>query len=160
MFKKIIAVSLLLLAAAAVFGQTPEKTVRDVYAVHLADLKKEGEDRIVNGQSRQYLDRFFDKTLADLIWKDMTTVREGVGVIDFDIFFATQDEVRLTNFRVWPAKITGDRAEVRVTYNNWKIKSKIVYLLARQTDRSWKISDIKYDEYSLMKYFRDDEMQK
>jgi hypothetical protein len=46
---------------------------------------------ILSNKSRKLLDKYFDRNLANLIWKDLTTHRNEYGVIDFDIFYNTQD---------------------------------------------------------------------
>ncbi|HQU85474.1 MAG TPA: DUF3828 domain-containing protein [Pyrinomonadaceae bacterium] len=133
---------------------TPEELLKELYAIHTMDLKNE-QDRIVNAKSRRNLDKFFDKNLADLIWKDMTTVREGVGVIDFDIFYNTQDP-QITNLTVGKAQINGEKATVQVNFKNANTKEKVTYLLVKENAK-WKIRDIKYGgNESLLKYFEED----
>jgi hypothetical protein len=133
---------------------SPARIIEEIYAIHAQDLKAEAEDRIINGADRRNLDKYFDKNLANLIWIDLTTQRDEVGVIDFDLFYATQDP-QITNVRVAPAQIAGGKASVRVTFNNAGAKYSVVYLLVRENG-NWKINDIKYrNGETLLKYFKD-----
>jgi hypothetical protein len=151
-------VSLVVLLISGVFGaaaQTPEAVVKEVYAIHAVDIKADSEDRIINSKSRRYLDKFFEKNLADLIWEDLTTHRDDIGVIDSDLFYGGQDIPRITKLQVRTTKIVGGKATVRVTFNNWGAKYDMKYQLVK-TARGWKISDIKFGaEDSLLKMFKE-----
>jgi len=137
--------------------KSPEQVIKEIYTIHAQDLKSNADDRILNDKNRRYLDKYFDKNLADLIWKDLTTNRDEVGVIDFDLFYAGQDEPKITNFRVVTTQKTDKKATVNASFNNWNTKTTIVYELA-QTNGGWKIADIKYGkDDSLLKYFKDAE---
>jgi hypothetical protein len=134
----------------------PDAVVKDLYKIHDQDLKGNGE-RILNTKSRAMLDRFFDKTLAGYIWKDLTTHQDEVGVLDFDPFYNAQD-FDIKNFSIGEPKIEGDRASVPVSFVNFDRKDKLTYSLVRRSDAAWKISDIKYtDGTSLLGYFKEDE---
>ena len=127
----------------------PDTLVKDLYNVHGKDYSK-----IMNGKSRVLLDKYFDKNLADLIWKDLTTHKEEVGVLDFDPFFNAQD-VSIKKLTVAAPKIQNDKAEVTVNFENYGNKETITYALVKQ-NTAWKVSDIKYkDGGSLLKYFKD-----
>jgi ABC-type transporter MlaC component len=154
--RQLILLAILLSAAAlGAAAQTPEAIIKEVYAIHARDIKAGGEDRIINGKNRRYLDKFFEKNLADLIWEDLTTERDDIGVIDADLFYGGQDDPRITALRVQTTKITGKQAMVRVTFNNWGTKNVIIYQMVR-TDQGWKISDIKFGaEDSLLKMFKE-----
>jgi hypothetical protein len=125
---------------------TPEETadslIRDLYKVHGEDMKSTSRDRIMSGKSRALLDKYFDKNLADLIWKDITTHVGEIGVIDWDIFYAPQDP-QIKNVVVAPAAVNGDKATVRVTFTNYTAKEIVTYLMAKEREK-WKIHDIKY----------------
>jgi len=110
---------------------------------------------IVQGKNRAILDKYFDKNLADLIWKDMTTNKEEVGVIDFDIFYNAQD-ADVKNLVVGTPKIDGDKANAVVTFENFKEKNILTYSLIKEKG-AWKISDIDYGQgNTLLKYFKED----
>lgn len=132
----------------------PDALVRDLYKSHAEDFAS-SKDRLLNGKSRKFLDKYFDKNLADLMWKDLTTHKEEVGVLDFDPFYNAQD-ADIKKLVVGQPKIEGDRATVVVTFENFKRKDTLKYLLVRQNS-VWKIADIKYSDGSgLLKYFKED----
>jgi Zn/Cd-binding protein ZinT len=129
----------------------PEELVKDLYKTHEKD-----EGAILSGKNRKILDKYFDKNLANLIWKDLTTHQDEIGVIDFDIFYNTQDP-QIKNLKVNPAKIEGTKATVPVTFTNGGAKETVTYLLTQQNG-DWKISDIKYrDAGTLLKIFKENE---
>ncbi len=92
----------------AVPQTAPDAVVRDLYKIHTPDKS------ILDSKSRQPLDKFFDKNLADLIWKDLTTHTDEVGVIDFDLFYNAQD-FDIKNLVVGQAKINVSKATVPVS---------------------------------------------
>src|SRR5215203_2348376 len=85
-------------SAARTQNSTPDALVKDLYKTHDKD-----EGVILDGKSRKLLDKYFDKTLADFIWKDLTTHTDEVGVLDFDPFYNAQD-VQIKNFAVGKPK--------------------------------------------------------
>jgi hypothetical protein len=132
----------------------PEALIADLYKAH-----EKGNAGIVNGKSRKLLDKYFDKNLANLIWKDITTHQDEIGVIDFDIFYNTQDPL-IKNLKVGSAKIEGSKATVPVTFTNGGAKETVTYTLVQQNSQ-WKISDIRYREnQTLLKYFKEYEQNK
>lgn len=152
----LILATLLAFAHVSVNSQTstPDALVRALYKTHDYDLKH-NKDSLLNGRSRRTLDKYFDKTLANYIWKDLTTHKGEVGVMDFDPFYNTQDP-QITTLIVGTAKIVANRAMVRVTFKNAGRKEIITYKLTKQKS-VWKISDIEYDnDQSLLKHFKED----
>lgn len=146
--------------AAHTFAQvsTPYALVRALYKTHDYDLKH-NKDTLLNGKSRTALDKYFDRKLANYIWRDLTTHKEEVGVLDFDPFYNTQDP-SISNLVISTAKITGNRATVNVTFKNAGRKETIVYTVVKERTL-WKISDIAYEQgNSLLKYFKEDETNK
>ena len=130
-------------------NSAPDVLVKDLYKTH----DKAG-GVILDGKSRRLLDKYFDKTLADFIWKDLTTHRGEVGVLDFDPFYNAQD-FQIKNFVVGKPKINGDKARVIVKFQNFDRKDILNYQLVRRKN-TWKISDIKYtDGTSLLGYFKE-----
>ncbi len=128
---------------------TPDALLKDLYKTH-----EKNAGAIVQGKKRQILDKYFDKNLAGLIWKDMTTNQNEVGVIDFDIFYNTQDP-DIKNLVVGTPKITGDKATVPVTFENYGTKNTLSYSFIKE-NVNWKISDINYGGTdSLLKYFKE-----
>lgn len=156
LFKPVFLTAILfsIFGVSSVFAQTPDSVVKELYKIHDQDLKG-NNDRILNGKSRKTLDKFFDKTLADFIWKDLTTEREGVGVLDFDPFYNAQD-FQITNFLVGSPKISGGKASIVVKFSNAGRKETLSYQFV-QNKKTWKIADIKYsDGSSLLGYFKED----
>jgi hypothetical protein len=132
---------------------SPEAVVADLYKVHEQEFKT-SRFRIMSGKDRRLLDKYFDKNLADLIWKDLTTHVGEVGVLDFDPFYNAQD-ADIKNLKVSPAIVNGDTAESTVTFTNYDKKEKLIYTLVKQ-DGSWKISNINYGEgNTLLKFFEE-----
>lgn len=128
----------------------PAAVVHDLYKTHDKD-----NGAILDGKSRKLLDKFFDKTLADYMWKDLTTHKDEVGVLDFDPFYNAQD-VQIKNFNIGQTKIEGEKASVLVSFQNFDRKDNLTYMLVRQNS-AWKISDIKYtDGTTLIGYFKED----
>ena len=141
-------------AGGAAQQTTPDALVRDLYKTHDKD-----NGAILDGKSRKLIDKYFDKTLADSLWKDLTTHKDEVGVLDFDPFYNAQD-VQIKNLKVGEPKIEGDKANVPVTFQNFDRKETLNYALVRR-NAAWKISDIKYtDGTSLLGYFKEDAKRK
>lgn len=133
---------------------SPEAVIKEVYAIHAQDMKA-NRDRIIDEKSRKYLDKYFDKTLADYIWKDLTTHTDEVGVLDFDVFYNAQD-FDIKKLIVGRAKITGSKAVVPVSFTNSGRRENLTYSLTQEKG-IWKISDIRYSKTdSLLKYFKED----
>lgn len=129
----------------------PDAVVRDLYKVHEQEFRT-SRFRIMSGKDRKLLDKYFDKNLADLIWKDLTTHVGEVGVLDFDPFYNAQD-ADIKNLKVSPAVVNGDTAESTVTFTNYGKREKLTYTLVKQNG-SWKISNIDYGEgNNLLKFF-------
>lgn len=129
-------------------ASAPDAVVRELYGVHAKDNGK-----ILNNRSRVLLDKYFDKNLANLIWKELTTRGNEVGVLDFDIFYNAQD-MEIKKLMVAAPKIQNDKADVTVTFENFGGKETIRYALVKQ-NAAWKIADIKYKDGSLLQYFKD-----
>lgn len=134
-------------------SSTPDGLIKDLYKTHDQDLKKD-TDNILNGKTRKPLDKYFDKTLADLMWKDLTSNSDEVAVLDFDPFYNAQD-FDIKNFSISAPKIVGSKASVVVKFTNSGRKDTLNYQLVKR-GAVWKISDIKYtDGSSLLGYFKD-----
>ncbi len=136
----------------------PEKVVEEVYEIHAKDMKSGREDRILNSRNRRNLDKYFEKKLADLIWKDLTAKKDEAGVLDFDPFYNTQDP-QITKLRIARAEIENNKVVIRVTFENSGVLEKITYILSL-TEGRWKIADIEYrDGKTLLEYFMDAQTQ-
>lgn len=152
----LVAILFSVFAVVSSFAQTsiPEALVKDLYKTHDQNLKN-NTDSILDGKNRKSLDKYFDKTLGDFIWKDLTTHTDEVGVLDFDPFYNAQD-FDIKNFSVAKAKITGTKASVIVKFTNSGRRDTLNYQLVRGKS-GWRIADIKYtDGTSLLGYFKED----
>jgi hypothetical protein len=127
----------------------PDALVKDLYEQH--DKKN---SPFFQTKNRAPLDKYFDKKLADLIWKDANDSKGEVGVIDGDPLYNAQD-TEIKNFSIASPKIEREKAEVVVTFNNFDKKEKLTYKLV-QRNSEWKIEDIDYgDGSSLLGWFKD-----
>lgn len=117
----------------------PDAVVRELYRVY-----NHGSVPIWDRKGRRYQLKFFDKRLADLIWKDITETPAGeMGHIDFDPLYDTQDDTGITNFRVGAPAIEGDRATVIVSFNNSGRRTRITFRM-HNTSEGWKVENIVY----------------
>jgi ABC-type transporter MlaC component len=137
-------------------AQTPDAVIKELYRVHNQQMKDfdAGKNNVVQiAKSRVLLNKFFDKNLAGLIWKDVNTPRDTMGVIDFDLFYNTQDDFT-GKMSVGQAKVQGAKAAVPVALNWGTRKETITYLMVKQNG-AWKIADIKYSGDTLLGYFKE-----
>jgi hypothetical protein len=93
-------------------------------------------------RSRVLVDKYFTKSLADLIWKDARTSKGEVGVIDGDPLYDAQD-MQIKNFAIGKPAIDGADAKVTTTFENFGEKKTIVFALKKGA-AGWRINDIDY----------------
>jgi len=117
--------------------------VKDLYAQH--DARK---SPFFQTKNRALVDKYFDKNLADLIWKDANESAGEVGAIGFDPLYNAQD-ANIKNFALASPRVNGEKATVAVSFENYKEKKTVMYTLARQKS-DWKISDIDYGDGSTL----------
>ena len=99
-------------------------------------------------KSRALVDKYFEKHLADLIWKDAITSKGEVGALDGDPLYNAQD-TEIKNFVIHKATVENGAAEVKVSFENFGKKEEIVFLLSSKTRLAgWKILNIKYPDGS------------
>jgi hypothetical protein len=97
-------------------------------------------------KSRTLVDKYFEKHLADLIWKDAIRSKGEVGAIDGDPLYNAQD-MDIKNFAVHKASHANGLAEVKVSFENFGKKEEIVFLLTPGPRAAgWKIANIKYKD--------------
>lgn len=148
--KPIAVVAILFLAAAfgpVLSGQSrvakrtsPDALVKDLYWQH--DHK---HSPFFQTRSRALLYKYFEKSLADLIWKDaLTSKGDEVGVIDGDPLYNAQD-MEIKKFAIGKPKYEDTKAKVEVSFENFGKKQKLVFLLVNGKS-GWKIHDIDYGE--------------
>jgi len=129
---------------------SPDALVTDLYKTH---AKKRGP--FDQERSRALLDKYFEKSLADLIWHDRVTSKGEVGVIDGDPLYDAQD-FDIKNLVIGKAAIDADKAKVNVSFENLGEKKNLVFLLVNGKT-GWKISDIDYgaSEGTMRSWFKD-----
>lgn len=135
-------------SALAQTAQTPDAVIKELYRLHNQD-----ERQILEGKNYVLLKRFFDKNLVGLIRKDFATHKNSIGVIDFDLFYDTQDTIGIKNLLIGQAKIQAAKATVPVSFTNDGRKYKVTYLMVKQNG-AWKIADIKYSGGTLLGFFK------
>jgi hypothetical protein len=132
---------------------SPESVVAALYRAH----KSKTADPFFNSKSRVSLDKYFVKSLADLIWKDSVTSAKNneVGVIDGDPLYNAQD-MEIKNFAIGRAVVEGETAVVPVTFTNFGKKQTIKFDI-KKVGSIWKVDDINYggDAGTLRKWFKD-----
>jgi hypothetical protein len=121
----------------------PVKVVRELYRINDSHHGPFDEQK-----DRTLLDRYFTKDLADLIWQDrqMSAQRDEPGLLNGDPLYDAQD-MEIRNFRIYPAKLLGNKAEVRVGFTNFGRKKEFTFLLDK-TGLGWRIGDILYGDGS------------
>ena len=117
---------------------SPRAVVADLYKQH--DAK---QSPFWQKKSRARVDRYFTKQLADLIWKDAHGPDDEAPSLDGDPLYDAQD-TQIKAFQIGTATIKADKADVRVTFTNFKEKKGLRFALTR-VGSSWKIENIFYD---------------
>jgi hypothetical protein len=89
----LLAVSFFLIVCAPVYGQraginrlSPNALVADLYRVH-----NQKHSPFFQTRSRALLYKYFEKALADMLWKDAVKSKGEVGAIDGDPLYDAQD---------------------------------------------------------------------
>jgi hypothetical protein len=116
---------------------SPDALVADLYRQH-----NRKRSPFFQTRSRALVNKYFYKSLADLIWKDATTKKEEVGALDGDPLYDAQD-MQIKNFVVGKASIEDGIAQVPVSFENFDKKVQINFVLIK-TGAGWRISDIRY----------------
>lgn len=156
---KLLAALLLLLAAgfSVSAGQrsqttrtiTPRQLVVNLYAQHKT------RSPFFQTRSRALLDKFFDRTLAGLLWRDAHSSRGEVGALDGDPLFNAQD-MEIKNFVIGVETVGAQAAEVPVSFENFGAKHTVTFQIVAQRS-GWRISNIRYDDgASLVDILRSD----
>lgn len=127
----------------------PDAFVSELYKQHDSDRSP-----FFQTQDRARVDKYFDKTLADLIWKDAVESKGEVGALGADPLYNAQDS-DIKKFAVRTVSQSDDRAEVAATFENFGQKQRIVYRLVA-VGADWRIADIDYgDDTTLLKMLKD-----
>jgi hypothetical protein len=121
---------------------SPDIVVRELYRLH-----NDGKGHIFEAKGKQYIYKFFDQNLADLIWKDVTQTPEGeVGKLDFDPLYNAQD-TGITKFHIAKPVIEGDDSSVVVSFRNFGQPVTIKFEMHKDQQR-WKIRNLIYGDKS------------
>lgn len=116
---------------------SPDALVKDLYAKH--NNKK---SPFFQTENRALVDKYFEKTFADLIWKDAVDSQGEVGVLGADPLFDAQD-TDIKKFVIGQPKISNGKATVVASFTNFGKKKAITYQLVQQNS-NWRIADIVY----------------
>jgi Protein of unknown function (DUF3828) len=134
-----VALALVCFAPAQVAAKGPNALVASLYQAH---NHKRGP--FFQTRSKALLYQYFEKDLADMIWKDRINAKGEVGVIDGDPLYDAQD-MEIKNFSISKAKQDGTNASVDVNFENLGQKKTITFLLVNGKT-GWRIHDIAYGE--------------
>ena len=130
----------------SVYGQTtssnrlsPNALVADLYRVHNAKHSPFFQTR-----SRALLDKYFARSLADMIWKDAVSSKGEVGALDGDPLYDAQD-MEIKKFAIGKPGYEGGKARVNVTFDNFGQPKSFVFILVNGR-AGWRIDNIEYGE--------------
>ena len=118
---------------------SPGVLVTDLYKAH-----QRKHSPFFQTRSRALLYKYFEKSLANLIWKDAVGSKGEVGVIDGDPLYDAQD-MEIKNFVIARATYDQGKAKVAVSFENFGKQKTIVFVLVNSRV-GWRISDIDYGE--------------
>jgi hypothetical protein len=119
-----------------------DAVVRELYRVH-----RDGYGPIFSGKSRRPLDKFFDRELADAIWRELTRPpSDEIGNLDFDPLYNAQDML-IRGFRVGQLTREARGAFVIVSFTNAGRPERIRFLM-RRTEDGWRIQNLVYTDGS------------
>jgi len=127
---------------------TPEVLVAELYK-----SEKKKASPFFQSKNRALVDHYFAKELGDLLWKDTIDSKGEVGAIDGDPLYDAQD-MEIKDFVIHPAKTDEGKTTVLVTFVNFEEKKRIIFHCVQQGG-AWKISDIQYTDYALLKLLKD-----
>jgi hypothetical protein len=130
----------------AVFAQStstkrigPDTVVADLYKAN-----KQKRSPFFQTRSRSLLYKYFEKSLADLIWKDAVRSKGEVGAIDGDPLYDAQD-MEIKRFAIKKPRYEEGRALVDVTFENFGKPQTIMFIVVNSRI-GWRIRDIAYSE--------------
>src|SRR6195256_2286325 len=111
---------------------SPNALVADLYRVH--DRK---QSPFFQTRSRALLYKYFEKSLADLIWKDAVSSKGEVGALDGDPLYDAQD-MEIKKFAIGKPRYEEGRALVDVTFENFG-KPQTVGFIVVKGKTGWRI---------------------
>ena len=95
--------------------------------------------------------KYFEKSLADMIWKDAANSKGEVGAIDGDPLYDAQD-MDIKKFVIGKPSYENSKARVNVSFENFGKQKTIVFILANGRS-GWRIHDIDYGGGRTLKGF-------
>src|ERR1700730_7581755 len=107
--------------------RSPNALVADLYRAH-----NHKQSPFFQTRSRARLYEYFEKSLADMIWKDAVTSKGEVGALDGDPLYDAQD-MEIKKFVVGQPVYEGGKAKVRVTFTNYGEAKALVFTLVNGT---------------------------
>src|ERR1700686_5861066 len=137
---------LLVSFAVTVYGQragagrlSPNALVADLSRVH-----NQKHSPFFQTRSRALLYKYFEKGLADMIWKDAVHSKGEVGAIDGDPLYNAQD-MDIKKFAIGAPGYGDGKPRVTVTFENFGQKKTIVFILVNGRT-GWRINDLDYSD--------------
>jgi hypothetical protein len=118
---------------------SPDALVADLYKAN-----KQKRSPFFQTHSRALLYEYFEKSLADLIWKDAVHSKGEVGAIDGDPLYDAQD-MEIKKFAIKKPRYEEGRALVDVTFENFGKQQTIMFIVVKGK-AGWRIRDIVYSE--------------
>jgi hypothetical protein len=125
---------------------SPNALVSDLYREH-----NRKHSPFFQTRSRALLYKYFEKSLADMIWKDAANSKGEVGAIDGDPLYDAQD-MDIKKFVIGKPSYENGKARVNVSFENFGKQKTIVFILANGRS-GWRINDIDYGEGRTLKGF-------
>ena len=117
----------------------PDALVADLYRQH-----NHKRSPFFQTRSRALLYKYFEKSLADSIWKDAVHSKGEVGAIDGDPLYDAQD-TKTKKFAIKKPRYEEGRALVDVTFENFGKQQTIMFIVIKGKT-GWRIRDIVYSE--------------
>src|SRR5712671_2918804 len=118
---------------------SPNALVADLYRVH-----NRKRSPFFQTRSQALLDKYFEKGLADMIWKDAVSSKGEVGALDGDPLYDAQD-TEIKKFAIGKPSYADGKATVKVTFENFGQPKSLVFILVNGRT-GWRINDIEYGE--------------
>ena len=125
-------------SASAVAKTSPDTVVASLYKQH----KKRSP--FFQTRSRALVDQFFEKSLADLIWKDAVNSKGEVGALGADPLYNAQD-TDIRRFVIHKPVYRSGKADVLVSFENFRQRRQITFQLVSRGS-GWKIANIQYGD--------------
>ncbi len=135
----------------SVYGQPAATKRLSAYAL-VSDLYREHNRKhspFFQTRSRALLYKYFEKSLADMIWKDAANSKKEVGAIDGDPLYDAQD-MDIKKFVIGKPSYENGKALVSVSFENFGQQETIVFTLVNGRS-GWRIGDLDYGQGRTLK---------